>query len=73
MSRWADEVQAGMNTEIDLVDTAGLLLLQHVGLVLVIQELDDWHPGIAVVDIVSKARCVDNRETNYQQSVTAKL
>lgn len=73
MSSRADEVQAGVNTKVDLIDTAGLLLLQHIGLMLIIQEFDDWHPGIAVVDIVSEAWCIDNGETNYQQSVAAKL
>ena len=40
----ADEVQAGMDTEIDLVLAAGLLLLEHVRLVLIVEELDDGHP-----------------------------
>jgi hypothetical protein len=71
MPSGADEVQASMDTEIDFVNTAGLLLLQHVGLMLIIQEFDDWHPGIAVVDIVSEARCVDYCETNCQGLLTA--
>jgi hypothetical protein len=29
--------------------------LAHVCLVLVINEVDDWRPGIAVVDVVTKA------------------
>ena len=44
MAGGSDEVKAGMDTEVDLVDTAGLLLLQHVRLVLIIQELYNWHP-----------------------------
>jgi hypothetical protein len=36
VSSWADEVQAGMNTEINLVNTSWLLFLQHVRLVLII-------------------------------------
>lgn len=44
MAGRADEVQAGVHTEIDLVVSAGLLLLKHVGLVLVIEEFDDGHP-----------------------------
>jgi hypothetical protein len=65
VSSGADKVQAGVNAEVNLIDTAGLLLLQHVGLMLIIQKLDDWHPRIAVVDIVSEARGVDDSETNY--------
>ena len=44
VSSWSNEVEAGVNTEVDFVNTAGLLLLQHVRLVLVIQKLDYWHP-----------------------------
>ena len=73
MTGGADEVQAGMDTKINLIDTARLLLLQHVGLMLIIQKLDDRHPGIAVVNIVSEARCVDDGETDYQQLLAAKL
>ena len=40
----ADEVQAGVNTEVDLLSTARLLLLKHVRLVLVVKELDDGLP-----------------------------
>ena len=55
-----DEVQASMNTEVDLVLATGLLLLKHVRLMLVVEELDDGHPRIAVVDIVTEARGVNN-------------
>ena len=30
VSSWSDEVQAGMDTEIDLINTLWLLLLQHI-------------------------------------------
>lgn len=60
-----NEVQAGVHTEVDLVLAARLLLLKHVGLVLVVEELDDGHPRIAVVDVVTEARCVDNGQADY--------
>lgn len=60
----SDEVQAGMDAHIDLVSTAGLLLLEHVGLVLVIQELDDGLPGVTVVDIVAEAGGIDDGQAN---------
>ena len=66
---WSDEVKAGVYSQIYLVGTAGLLLLQHVGLMLVVEELDNWHPGVTVVDIVSEARGVNNRQANYEKSV----
>lgn len=60
----ADEVEAGMDTEVDLVLAAGLLLLKHVGLVLVVEELDDGHPGVAVVDIVAETGGVDDGQSD---------
>lgn len=59
-----DEVQASVDTEINLVLAAGLLLLKHVGFVLIVEELDDGHPRVAVVDIVAEAGGVDNSQTN---------
>ena len=64
MSSGSDEIQARVNTEINFVDTAGLLLLQHIGLMLIIQELDDGHPRIAVVDIVSETWGINNSEAD---------
>jgi hypothetical protein len=64
VSSGADEVQAGVNTEINLVNTAGLLLLQHIRLMLIVQELDNWHPRVAVVDIVSEARGINDSKAN---------
>ena len=60
MAGGADKVQAGVHAEIDLVLAAGLLLLEHVGLMLVVEELDDGHPRVAVVDVVAEARGVDD-------------
>jgi hypothetical protein len=40
----ADEVEAGMNTEIDLLGSAWLLFLEHVRLMLVVEELNDGLP-----------------------------
>lgn len=68
MASRTDEVQASVDTEIDLVISSRLLLLQHVGLVLVVEELDDGHPGIFVVDIVTESRGVDNGQTNCKSS-----
>lgn len=64
MSSGSDKVQAGMYTKVYFVDTARLLLLQHIGFMLIVQELNDWHPGVAVVDIVSKARGINNSQSN---------
>ena len=61
----ANEVETGVNAEIDLVATTRLLLLEHVGLVLVIQELNDRLPRIAVVHVVPKTWCIDDGEADW--------
>jgi len=55
-----DEVETSMNPEVNLLIALGLLLLAHICLVLVINEIDDWRPGIPVVDIVTKPGGVDD-------------
>ena len=62
---WTDEIEAGMDTEIDLFLAHWLLLLEHVRLMLVIEELNDGLPRIAVVDVVAKAGCVDNSKSHW--------
>ncbi|KAG9766064.1 cdc12 like protein, partial [Aureobasidium melanogenum] len=47
-----DEVQTGVDAQVDALTTTGLLLLEHVGLVLVVEELDDGS--------------VDNGEANWR-------
>jgi hypothetical protein len=44
VASWANEVQASVHTQVNLLSSAWLLLLEHVALVLVVQELDDWLP-----------------------------
>lgn len=61
VASWADEVQTCVDPQINLVHTAWLLLLQHVRLMLVVQKLDNRHPGVAVVDIVAKAGGINDR------------
>jgi hypothetical protein len=53
-----------MDTEVDLVLAAGLLLLKHVRLVLVVEELDNGHPRIAVVNVVAESGCVDDGQSD---------
>lgn len=65
VSSWADEVQARVHAHVNLVRSAGLLLLQHVRLMLVVKELDNRLPGIAVVDVVTKSGGINNGQANY--------
>jgi hypothetical protein len=60
----ADEVQAGVHAEIDLIAALRLLLLQHERLVLVVEELDNGLPGVAVVDVVAEAGGVDDGQAD---------
>ncbi len=53
-----------MNTKIDLGFSTGLLFLQHVRLVLVVQKFDDGHPRIAIIHIIAKARGINNSQTH---------
>ena len=69
VTSWADEVEAGVDTEIDLLGTAWLLLLEHIRLMLIVKELDNWLPGVAVVDIVAEAGCVNNGQSHLRMSV----
>lgn len=60
----ADEVQAGMNTKVDLVLSTRLLLLEHVRFMLIVQELDDGHPRVAVVDVVAKSGGINDGQAD---------
>jgi hypothetical protein len=53
-----------VHAEVDLVLAARLLLLEHIGLMLVVEELDDGHPRVAVVDVVAEAGGVDDSKAN---------
>ena len=66
MARRADEVQARMDTEVDLVLALRLLLLAHVRLVLVVDEVDDGRPRVAVVDVVAEAGRVDHGQLRLE-------
>ena len=61
MTSGADKVEASMNAEVRLVGPQRLLLLSHVCFMLVINEVDDGRPRVAVVDVVAKAGGVDDR------------
>jgi hypothetical protein len=54
-----------MDAEVDLVAAAGLLFLQHVRLVLVVEELDDGLPRVAVVDVVAEAGRVNDGQPDW--------
>ena len=66
MTRRADEVQARMHPQVNLLLALRLLLLAHVRLVLVVDEVDDGRPRVAVVHVVAKPRGVDDGELRLE-------
>lgn len=66
MSSGPDEVQAAVNPEVSLLLALRLLFLSHVGLMLVVDEIDDWGPRVTVVDIVPESRSVDDGELDFE-------
>jgi hypothetical protein len=67
VSSRADEVKTGVHAEIDLLCSPRLLLLKHVALMLVVQELDDGLPAVTVVDVVTETGCVNDGQTDFEE------
>lgn len=61
-----NEEEACVDSEIGLLSTLGLLFLSHVGFMLVINEVDDRSPRVTVIDVVSKARRINNGEFDLE-------
>ena len=61
-----DEVQASMNAKIALLAALGLLLLNHVRLMLVVNEVDNRRPRVPIVDVVTKARGVNDSKLDLE-------
>lgn len=55
-----------MHPEVNLLLALGLLLLAHVRLMLIVNEVDDGCPRVAVVDIVTEPRGVDDGELRLE-------
>ena len=55
-----------MNAKVTLLAALGLLLLNHVRFMLVVNEVDNRRPRVPVVDIVAKARSVDDGELDLE-------
>lgn len=60
----SDEVKTRVNAKVDFIRTTRLLLLQHIGLMLVVEELNDRLPGITVVYIVTKSRGINDGQAH---------
>ena len=66
MPRGPNKVEASMDPQVRFLVSLWLLLLTHVSFMLVVNELNDWEPWIAVVDIVSKSRGVNDRKFDLE-------
>ena len=66
MTRRPDEVQASVNAKITFLAALGLLLLNHVCFMLVVNEVDNWRPRVTIVDIITKARRVDDGKLDFE-------
>ena len=66
MTGGPDEVQASMNAKITLLAALGLLLLNHVRLMLVVNEVDNRRPRVPIVDVVTKARGVNDSKLDLE-------
>ena len=66
MTGGPDEIQAGMNAKIALLAALGLLLLDHVRLMLVVNEVDNRRPRVPIVDVVTKARGVNDSKLDLE-------
>lgn len=66
MSSCPNEIQAAVDPEVGLLLTLRLLLLSHVSLVLVIDEIDDRGPRVTVVDIVAESGGINDGELDFE-------
>lgn len=55
-----------MDALVDLSSAVRLLLLAHVAFMLVINKVNNGHPGVLIVDIVSEAWSVDHGELDLE-------
>lgn len=61
-----DKVEAGVNSEVCLVGPQRLLLLSHIRLMLVVDEVDNWGPRVAVVDVVAESGGVNDGKLDFE-------
>ena len=67
VSSGPDEKQAGMYAEITFLRALWLLLLPHVNLVLIIDEVNDGGPRVTVVDVVAESRGVNHGKLDFER------
>ena len=63
----ANEVQASVNPKVNLIVSLRLLLLSHINLMLVINEIDNGCPRVAVVHVVAEAWGINHGEFDFER------
>lgn len=58
-----NEIDTCMNTVVDDVHAVDLILCLEICIESLLNVLNDWSPGIVVVDKITKAGCVDNGQS----------
>ena len=66
MPRRPNEIQTRMHPKVAFLRTLRLLLLAHVRLMLVVDEVNDGRPRVAVVNVVAEAGAVDDGELRLE-------
>ncbi len=61
-----DEIQASVDPKVALLAALGLLLLDHVRLMLVVNKVDNGRPRVTVIDVVSKTGRVNDGEFDLE-------
>jgi len=62
----SDEIQTSVHPHVAFIATFGLLLLSHVNFMLIVHEINDGCPAIPVVDVIPKARRINNSEFHFE-------
>ena len=55
-----------MNSQVTLLGPLRLLLLAHVRLMLIVNEVDNGQPRITVVDVVTEPRSVNHGQLDFE-------
>jgi hypothetical protein len=55
-----------VNSQVNLILSLGLLLLPHICLMLVVDEVNNRRPRVSVVHVVTKTRAVNDSEFGFE-------
>lgn len=66
MAIGSNKVQTCVNAEINDASTSWLLFLNHVAFMLIVQKLDNRHPAVSIVDIITKARRINDGQFHLE-------